>query len=63
MGKSGGEHVWPVPNCAAAFVYEFQFLKKCTKETETERDSLHESVAFFKRVGSINRDPPCILRL
>jgi hypothetical protein len=28
MGKSGGEHVGPVPNSAAAFVYEFQFLKK-----------------------------------
>lgn len=26
MGKSGGEHVGPVPNSAVAFVYEFQFL-------------------------------------
>jgi hypothetical protein len=31
MGKSGGEHVGPVPNSAVAFVYEFQFLKKKKK--------------------------------
>lgn len=43
MGKSGGEHVGPVPNCAAAFVYEFQFLKNTNK-----RDPIHESIAFVR---------------
>lgn len=42
MGKSGGEHVGPVPNSAAAFVYEFQFLKK------KKEDPIHESIAFVR---------------